>query len=57
MACQLTKEERERMSQRHDAGAKRAETSRAIGRYPTTIGRELRRNGDRTAYSAHRAQE
>lgn len=41
----------------HYAGANRAEIGRAIGRHPTTIGRELRRNGDGTAYSAHRAQE
>ncbi|MFQ5734914.1 MAG: helix-turn-helix domain-containing protein, partial [Planctomycetaceae bacterium] len=48
MACRLTKEERERISQMHYAGANRAEIGRVIGRHPTTIGRELRRNGDGT---------
>ena len=57
MASQLIKDERERISQRHYAGASHAEIGRAIGRHPTTIGRELKRNGDGTTYSAHVAQE
>jgi IS30 family transposase len=56
MACQLTREERERISQMHFSGANQAAIGRALGRHPTTIGRELRRNGDGPAYSAQVAQ-
>lgn len=44
MASHLTLEERERLSQMHHAGANNAEIGVALGRHPTTIGRELRRN-------------
>lgn len=57
MAWQLTMEERERISLMHFAGASQAAIGRAIGRHPTTIGREPRRNGDGSSYSAHVAQQ
>lgn len=44
MAAHLTLDERERLSQMHHAGASNAEIAQALGRDPTTIGRELRRN-------------
>lgn len=56
MASQLTREERERISQMHFAGASRAQIGRTLGRHPTTIGRELKRNGDGGTYSAQVAQ-
>lgn len=56
MPGQLTKEERERISQMHFSGASRASIGLALGRDPTTIGRELRRNGDGGAYSADVAE-
>lgn len=57
MPQQLIMEERERISQLHFAGATQAEIARAIGRHPTTVGRELRRNGDGDTYSAQLAQQ
>lgn len=44
MSSHLTFEERERLSQMHHAGANNVEIGAALGRHPTTIGRELRRN-------------
>lgn len=44
MACHLTLDERERLSQMHHAGVTNAEIAAALTRHPTTIGRELRRN-------------
>lgn len=56
MASQLIREERERISQMHFAGCSQAHIGRALGRHPTTIGRELKRNGDGGGYSAQAAQ-
>jgi IS30 family transposase len=44
MASHLTFEERERLSQMHHSGANDKEIGATLGRHPTTIGRELRRN-------------
>lgn len=44
MACHLTLDERERLSQLHHAGASNAEIAAVLGRHVTTIYRELRRN-------------
>jgi IS30 family transposase len=52
MARQLNMEERERISQLYFSGASPAAIGRALGRHPTTIRRELRRNGDGANYSA-----
>lgn len=56
MARQLTLLERERISQMYDAGATRAEIAEELGRDPSTIGRELKRNSRRGEYSAVEAQ-
>ena len=56
MAHQLTMQEREVISKMHFAGASPAAVARELGRHPTTISRELERNGRRGAYSAVRAQ-
>ena len=56
MASQLTLEERERISQLVAAGESQAEIARELGRAPSTICRELRRNsaaGDYLACTAH----
>jgi len=44
MAAHLTLDERERLSQMHHAGLSNAEIAAALGRHPTTVGRELHRN-------------
>jgi IS30 family transposase len=56
MASQLTFEERERLSQMHFAGCSQAEIARKLGRDPTTVSRELRRNSQAGEYSAVVAQ-
>jgi IS30 family transposase len=57
MAGHLTLEEREVVAQRHAAGASRRVIAEELGRDPTTIGRELRRNRSRTGYYPVRAHE
>jgi len=52
MADQLTLEERERISQMRFAGFSRAAIGRQLGRHPTTIGRELKRNSQEGRYTA-----
>jgi transposase, IS30 family len=52
MASQLSFLERERISQMHDADATNVEIAKAVGRAPSTIGRELRRNSVAGEYSA-----
>lgn len=56
MACQLTFEERERLSQLHEDGESAREIARELGRSPSTVRRELRRNSDAGHYSAVVAQ-
>ena len=55
---QLTQEERYRITAHRMAGCSQAEIARMLGRHPSTIGRELRRNatrhdGDYRAEKAH----
>jgi transposase, IS30 family len=57
MAGQLTLLERERIAQFVNQGLRKAEIGRRLGRHPSTIGRELARNGEGTNYWASRAQE
>lgn len=52
----LTIEEREQVSRMHYAGASRRAMARELGRSPSTISRELRRNGSGSDYSAVTAQ-
>jgi IS30 family transposase len=57
MATQLNMEERERIAHLWFARHSRAEIGRALGRHPTTIGRELARNAEPDgSYLASRAQ-
>src|ERR1700737_4885780 len=56
MAHQLTFEERERLGQLHAVGESQAEIARLLGRSPSTISRELRRNGQGEEYLASHAQ-
>jgi transposase, IS30 family len=46
MATKLSMDERERIAQMRFARHSRAEIARTLGRHPTTIGRELARNGE-----------
>ena len=57
MASQLIMEEREVISQMWFAGHSRKAIARRLGRHPTTVGRELRRNGNADRYSAVAAQQ
>jgi IS30 family transposase len=57
MACQVTLQEREVVAQLHFAGATKAAIVQRLKRHCTTIGRELRRNGDGASYSAVAAQQ
>ncbi|MDA0809894.1 MAG: helix-turn-helix domain-containing protein, partial [Planctomycetota bacterium] len=58
MPChQLTVEEREVISQMHYSGARASAIAQRLRRSPSTIGRELRRNGDSSGYSAVAAKE
>jgi IS30 family transposase len=56
MASHLTLEERDRIAQLRHQGADQKEISRAVGRCPSTISRELQRNGTGNEYYAARAQ-
>ena len=56
MARQLTIEERDRMAQLKHQGANQQEIARALQRSPSTISRELRRNGSGNEYLAAQAQ-
>jgi IS30 family transposase len=56
MAHHLTLEERDRIAQLRYQGANQKEIARAIGRCPSTISRELRRNRTDGAYYAAQAQ-
>jgi IS30 family transposase len=56
MACQLTLEEREVVSQMIYAGESNVEIARAMGRHRTTVWRERQRNGDGDEYQAVAAQ-
>ena len=57
MAPHLTMEEREIISQMRYAGKSRSAIAKQLGRDPSTIGRELRRNGSDACYSAVVAHE
>lgn len=57
MAQQLTMEEREVISQMCYVGQSAAAIARRLSRHPTTIGRELKRNGTEAGYSAVTAQQ
>ena len=54
---QLTLEEREVISQMHHSGARASVIAQRLGRSPSTIGRELRRNSAPSGYRAVAAQE
>jgi IS30 family transposase len=56
MPHHLTKEERDRIAQLYWSQHNRSEIARALGRSPSTISRELRRNGSDEAYHAAAAQ-
>lgn len=56
MAQQITSEERVRIEEFRKAGWSRAEIAKELQRHPTTIGRELQRNGVGDRYSAEVAQ-
>jgi len=56
MASQLIREERAVISPMWFAGHSRRAIARRLGRHPTTVGRELRRNGDGDRYLAMAAQ-
>lgn len=56
MAHHLTMNEREIISQMQFSGHPKAEIARRLGRAASTIGRELKRNGDPAGYSAVEAQ-
>jgi IS30 family transposase len=57
MASHLTLEEREVVAQSHAAGSSQRAIARKLGRSPSTISRELRRNRSRTGYFPARANE
>lgn len=52
----LSRTERERLSQMHAQGASQAQIAGELGRAPSTISRELRRNGEESGYSACEAR-
>jgi transposase, IS30 family len=52
MAHHLTLQERELVSQMHHVASKQVEIARRLGRHPSTISRELRRNRSRNGYWA-----
>ena len=56
MPSHLTLQERDRIAQLRHAGADQQEVARAVGRSPSTISRELRRNGAGGEYYAGQAQ-
>ena len=56
MARHLTLQEREMVSEMHHAHAQQVEIARRLGRHPSTISRELRRNRSRNGYWAASAQ-
>ena len=57
MARHLTKEERDHLAQLHARGVQQDEMAAAIGRHPSTISRELQRNGSRQGYFAAQAHD
>jgi len=57
MACHLTKEERDRIAQLHHQGTQQEDIAAALGRDPSTIGRELRRNSTTHGYFAAQAHD
>ncbi len=57
MASHLTLEEREVISQMKHAGQRQAQMAQALGRSPSTISRELSRNGSGHGYRAVAAQQ
>jgi IS30 family transposase len=56
MASELNRHEREKIAQLWEAGESKAEIARQLERHPSSIGRELRRNGEVDNYSAVVAQ-
>jgi len=56
MARHLTLQEREMVSEMQHAHAQQVEIARRLGRHPSTISRELRRNRSRNGYWAASAQ-
>ena len=56
MPSQLTSEDRDRIAQLHCRGSQQKEIAEAIGRCPSTVSRELRRNRVGDAYYAAQAQ-
>lgn len=57
MACHLTLEERDRIAQLRYQGANQKEIAITLGRDPSTISRELRRNSVGGGYHAAQAQQ
>jgi IS30 family transposase len=56
MASHLTMQERDRIAQLKNQGANQKEIARALRRSPSTISRELQRNGSGSEYFAAQAQ-
>lgn len=56
MPCHLTPEERDRIAHLRHGGADQQEIARVVGRCPSTISRELRRNSTGGQYYAAQAQ-
>lgn len=56
MACHFTLEERVRLSELKGRGQSQAEIAHALGRHPSTISRELRRNNQDCGYMPVAAQ-
>ncbi|RMF57547.1 MAG: IS30 family transposase [Calditrichaeota bacterium] len=57
MAAHLSIQERDRIAQLHHQGHEQKEIAEIIGRSPSTISRELRRNGTGQSYFAAQAHE
>ena len=54
--CHFSLVERSQIELMHKQGLSQAEMARALGRHPSSIGRELRRNGKANGYFAMTAQ-
>jgi IS30 family transposase len=57
MSSHLTRQERDRIAQFHHQGFPQQEIAEKLNRHPSTVCRELKRNGTRDGYFAAQAQE